>query len=238
MADPPRNRRERRAEAKKSGKPFEPLTTAADIPMAVPDFSSRPKGRTLMDIADERTRDLLKHGQPFSPQHGDGLVRDEQGRVLLPESSEDDNDDEDAPIGPLGEALFLTITLAVLHFTLNLLVHNQYGAAPPTLAPLVRMSAKEAPWLFFPVYALKHPRLVGGRWGARVKQILHLVIGTGAGCYMLWIGNRESYLDVMARAPSIGMVWIWSVVEMGLVWAVSSLAICGGFVLWHGLSLM
>ncbi|GAM88905.1 hypothetical protein ANO11243_069390 [Dothideomycetidae sp. 11243] len=242
MADSSRNRRERRADAKKTGKPFVPLTSAADIPMAVPDFS-RPTSQTLYDLAEERQRDLISKGQPFSTKHGDGLARDEQGRVLLPAEKPDRkdqpateaDDDDDPAIGPLGNAIFLSVTLTILHFTLNVLVHNQYGSAPPTVSPLAWQSVAAGPYLLAAVYLLKHPA-VANRPVA--KQCLHFGIGTVAGCYLIWIGNKESYIDVMARAPSVGAVWIWSVVEMKLLWAVTSLGICGLWVWWHGFSMM
>ncbi|KAF2156625.1 hypothetical protein K461DRAFT_1554 [Myriangium duriaei CBS 260.36] len=240
----PRNRRERRADAKKSGKQFTPLTSAADIPMTIPSYARSPDHKTLLDLAAER-QSLLDAGQPFSPVHGDGLARDEAGRVLLPRKSPDTKPgdttaaeakegEDDAPIGPLGESLFLTVTLTILHFTLNLLVHNQYGHQAPSVKPLIWQTLRVAPWLVVPVYALKHPDVAKRPW---VKNGLHFLIGTGAGCWMLWIGNRESYMDVMARAPSVGAVWIWSVVEMRLEWGVVSLGICGVWLWWHGFSL-
>jgi len=217
MADTPapRNRRERRAEAKQTGKPFVPMKTTTDIPMAVPDFS-RPTGKTLLDVAEERSQALI--------DKADALNRQRRG----------DEDGDNGPIGALGEAIFLSITLFLLHVTLNVLVHNQYGPEKPSLGPLVKDSLRVAPALLIAVYALKR-REIARR--PTVKQVLHFVLGTAAGAYMLWLANRESYIGIMKRAPSVGAVWIWNVIEMRLEWAVSSLAVCGVWLWWHGFSL-
>lgn len=262
MSSPaPRNRKERRADARQKGEKFQPLphipsasNTNIDIPLSQPDRSG-PKTKTLFELADERNA-LLAQGQPFSPVHGDGLARDEHGRVLLPardspyspstsppsaKSNGSTSDpagtasNDDSPIGPLGEALFLSVTLAMLHFTLTLLVHNQYASAPPTLAPLAKETLLAAPWLFVVVYLMKLPAIT--RW-ATVKQAVHFVAGTGAGCYLLYVGNRESYLAVMKRAPPVGAVWIWSVIEMRLIWAVISTGVCAGWLWWKGFSIL
>ncbi|PNS19346.1 Polyphosphoinositide phosphatase [Sphaceloma murrayae] len=259
---PPRNRASRRAAAKASGEKFQPLTSASAIPMAHPDYSA-PKTRTLFDIAAERN-ELFAKGQPFSPVHGDGLARDENGRVLLPakdssatttttttttngvtttekgprsEGLEDTGTEapDDDPIGPLGESIFYAISLSMLHFTLSLLVHNQYASRPPTLWPLAGETMKAAPFLWVFIYGLKCE--VVARW-ARVKQGIHFVLGVGAGCYLLWIGNRAGYLAVMKRAPPVGTVWVWSVIEMKLEWAVVSLVACIGYLWWNGFSVM
>ncbi|KAG8631588.1 hypothetical protein KVT40_000728 [Elsinoe batatas] len=249
------NRATRRSNAKRSATKSTPLTSPSDIPLAQPDRSG-PKTKTLFDIAAERN-ELLAKGQPFSPIHGDGLVRDENGRVILPiqEATSsassgagrtrggDGGGDMGAAesgeevVGPLGEAVFYTITLSMLHFTLLLLVHHQYGTTPPSLLPLAGETAKTMPVLGVFIWLLKLRTV--GRWGrGRVKQGVHLVLGTVAGCYLLWVGNRENYLGVMKRAPPVGTVWVWSVIEMKLGWAVGSLVVTGAYAWWNGFGVM
>lgn len=58
----------------------------------------------------------------------------------------------------------------------------------------------------------------------------------GLGCYLIHITNVYGYLAVMKNAPGIGCLWIWSVVELDLLWAVPSLGICIGFLKWKGYS--
>ncbi|KAI6784781.1 uncharacterized protein J7T54_007874 [Emericellopsis cladophorae] len=54
-----------------------------------------------------------------------------------------------------------------------------------------------------------------------------------AGCYLIHISNEFGYLAVMKQAPPLGCIWVWSVIELDLPWAVLSLAVAGGY-LWYG----
>jgi hypothetical protein len=97
------NRAARRAAARSSNAS---LSSANDIPLAQP--TRAPASKTLVELAAER-QDLLDKGRPF--KRNDGL-ESEQPEEL---------------IGRLGEAVVWTITLIMLHFTLDVLVHHQYA---------------------------------------------------------------------------------------------------------------
>jgi len=219
MADEqtPRNRRERRAAAKEKGEPFEPLT-AANLPMAQPDWS-RPKGKTLYDLAAER-EELLRKGQPFDKKYDDGLVRDEEGNVL----------ESEPPIGPVGDAFVFTLTLGMLHFTLDVLVYNQYRQTIEW-REIVTRTATMLPVLFVVTYVLRSKMLA--RWPL-LKQLVCFLIGAVAGCYLIYIGNTFGYYAVMKQSPPIGTLWVLAVIEMGLPFAVASLSVNGAFLWWHG----
>lgn len=107
----PRNRRERRAAAKSSNKPVESPTSTPKIKLAQPDRSG-PKGKTLLDLVEER-KHLLEQGTPFDKKYTDGLVRDEGSNIL--EAGLGDGE----PIGPIGEAVFWAVCLTMFHFTLD-----------------------------------------------------------------------------------------------------------------------
>lgn len=232
MSDPdqqaPRNRKERRAQAKANNQPMPPpLRTAADLPMRQPDRSG-PKGKTLYDLAEERRAELAAHGQPFSKIHSDGLVRDENGTILSASSK----DFSDEPLGPFGEAVFLTVSLAMLHFTLDVLVYNQYRQEIEW-PPIFKRTGTLAPVLLFIIYALKTRT---ARKVEVLRQMLFLAIAVGSGCYVIYAGNTYSYYAVMKRAPPLGTLWIWSVVEMKLEWALASVVVNLGFLFWGGYS--
>jgi hypothetical protein len=53
-----------------------------------------------------------------------------------------------------------------------------------------------------------------------------------AGCYLIHISNEFGYLAVMKQAPPLGCIWVWSVIELDLPWAVLSLTAAGTY-LWH-----
>ena len=208
----PHNRAQRRAAARKD--------EASDIKFAQPDRSG-PKGKTLLQLAEER-RALLAKGQPFPKAADPGK----------PEKS-DDSDfmfGED-PIGPVGEALLYTTTLSMLHFTLDVLVYNQYRQEVAWREIFLRL-ARMAPVLFLIIYML-HSRTVS-RFPV-LKQLFFAAVCVSAGSYMIYSGNHYGYFAVMKRAPPVGTLWIWSVVEMQLVYAVVSLALVGIYVWFSGL---
>lgn len=50
-----------------------------------------------------------------------------------------------------------------------------------------------------------------------------------SGCYLIHITNTYGYLAVMKQAPPVGCLWVWSVIELQLPWAVLSLAVAGAY---------
>ncbi|GAB7339242.1 hypothetical protein MBLNU457_5897t1 [Dothideomycetes sp. NU457] len=215
MADEraPQNRRKRRAAAKEKGEPFEPLT-AANIPMAQPDWS-RPKGKTLYDLAAER-EELLRKGQPFDKEYD----VDEEGNVL----------DSEPPIGPVGDAFIFTLTLGMLHFTLDVLVYNQYRQTIEWKEIITR-TATMLPVLFVVTFVLRSKTLA--RWPL-LKQMVCFQIGAVAGSYLICIGNTFGYYAVMKQSPPVGTLWVLAVIEMRLPFAVASVTVNGAFLWWYG----
>lgn len=234
MADDPatpRNRKERRAAARDSGQPIKPPTTEPKIKMAQPDRSG-PKGKTLLDLAAER-QSLLQHGQPFDPKHQDGAVRDEGGNIL--DAGLRGPDDADAePIGPLGQSVFWTLALGMLHFTLDVLVYQQYAQAIVWRA-IVQRTCTALPILFLLIFLLR------GETAARfprARQGFYLAVAAAAGCYTIHVANRYEYFAVMKQAPPLGTLWIWSVIEMKLGLAVVSVGVNLAFLWWMGYTML
>lgn len=58
-------------------------------------------------------------------------------------------------------------------------------------------------------------------------------MGTVAGCYLIHITNKYSYIAVLKQAPPLGCLWVWSIIELNLGLAVVSLAL-SGFFFWQG----
>jgi len=233
----PRNRKERRAAAKDSGKHPSTATinSASKIPMSQPDRSG-PKGKTLLEIADERTaalQGMMSSGQPFEKSLGDGLARDENGRVLLPAKDgdgENDDDDDDAVIGAGAESFFLATSLAMVHFTLDVLVFQQY-AQEISWPAIFKRTTIAYPILFLIVYMMKSE--LANRFQT-LKQLFCLAVAVASGCYMIYAGNTYDYFAVMKQAPPLGTLWIWSVIEMKLGYGLASIAVDAGFLLWNG----
>jgi hypothetical protein len=230
----PRNRKERRAAAKESGKhpSTSTINAAGNIPLSQPDRTG-PKGKTLLEIADERTaalQGLLASGQPFEKSLNDGLARDENGRVLLPAKDSNGDDEEDYVMGPGAEAFFLSTSLAMVHFTLDVLVFQQY-AQEISWPAIFQRTAVAYPILFLIVYMMKSE--MANRFQT-FKQLGCLAVAISSGCYMIYAGNTYDYFAVMKQAPPLGTLWIWSVIEMKLTYGLVSIAVDVGFLLWNG----
>lgn len=50
------------------------------------------------------------------------------------------------------------------------------------------------------------------------------VLCIATGITLVQVTTNEGYLNVMRQAPSLGVLWCWSVVRMDLSWAVAALA--------------
>lgn len=71
--------------------------------------------------------------------------------------------------------------------------------------------------------------LVAQKYQNRVQQTVFFATSVSAGCYLIYITNKYSYLAVLKRSPPLGCLWVWSVLEMSLGLSVLSLVGCYGF---------
>jgi hypothetical protein len=222
-----RNRAQRRAaEREKSSKTSSSShldQTDAPYELAQPDRSG-PKGKTLFEIAAERQAELEKEGfyernPPPKKAKGEGSYS---------EFLSDDEDDE--PIGPVGEAFVWGISLAMLHFTFDVMVFHQYRQTIEW-GTIFAKTGKMLPALFLVIYAL-HSKFAQ-RFPV-IKQWFFLACSIAAGCYLIKSGNNNGYYAVMKTAPPIGTLWIWSVVEMHLEYALAHVVVMLGYVWWNG----
>lgn len=220
----PRNRKERRAAVKESGKPVEAATKAPKIKLAQPDRSG-PTGKTLLDIYEDK-KAVLDQGQPFDEKYSDGIPRGESGNILDVGLGEND------PIGPVGDAVFWSVCMVMLHFTLDVLVYNQF-AQEVVWPAILKRTFTMLPILFMVVYML---RSALARSLGIVRQLFFLVVGVVAGCYLIHAGNKHQYFAVMKQAPPLGTLWVYSVIEMDLWFAAGSVLLNVGFLLYGGYS--
>ncbi|KAK5118978.1 hypothetical protein LTR62_000189 [Meristemomyces frigidus] len=217
--DAPRNRKERRAAARDTGKPIEPPTKTPKIKLAQPD-RSRPTDKTLLDLYNEK-RSLLTSGQPFD-KDADQTVMDEGGNILEAGLGDDD------PIGPLGQAVFWSFTLSMLHFTFDVLVQHQYRQDVDWPA-IFQRTATMVPILFLMIYLLRSEMV---ERFATARQAFYLVVAVVSGCYTIHVTNRYDYYYVMKQTPPLATLWIWSVIEMRLAFCVASVVANLGYLWW------
>ena len=219
--EPPKNRKERRAAAKESGKPIASATQTPKFKLQEPDRSG-PKSKTLLDLYEEK-KALLDQGQPFDKKYEDGLARDEGGNILEAGLGPDE------PIGPIGNAVFWASSLGMVHFTLDVLVYNQYRQTIEW-REIVTRSLMILPVLWLLIFTMQSQ--TASKFPL-AKQTLFFLIAVGAGCYTIHAANRYGYYAVMKQTPPLGTLWVWSVIEMNLIPAAVSVGIDVAF-LWLG----
>lgn len=115
------------------------------------------------------------------------------------------------------------------------------------MLPLTRWkqnnSSNKKPAFLFLFYVL-HPHeanqtLVPGlprRFQKHLRQMLFFAMSCISGCALVYITNSKGYLYNMKRAPPLGCLWLWAVVELDLLWAVPSLAVTAAYVWVNGYS--
>jgi hypothetical protein len=160
--------------------------------------------------------------------------------------------DEEPLIGRLGESLLWSVSLTMLHFTLDVLVMNQYAVqldwnklfqktiqALPGSQPLHPSQDTNADvhavflLFFYTFHPHPSPSLILPSLTARIPPLLHqlffFLTSVVAGCYLIHITNNYSSYAIMKQSPPLGCIWIWSVIELDVYWAVGSLIYCGIF---------
>ncbi|KAI9837277.1 MAG: hypothetical protein M1819_000351 [Sarea resinae] len=65
-------------------------------------------------------------------------------------------------------------------------------------------------------------------------QLVLLAISTLASTRIITTAHEEAYYAVMKHAPPLGTLWVWSVLEMRLGFAVASVAVTGAWCVWGG----
>ncbi|MCJ1224283.1 hypothetical protein MMC12_000927 [Toensbergia leucococca] len=203
----PRNRKERRAQSKAQQQP-----TDINFPLAQPPRQI-PTHKTLYEIA--------------SSHHPTAFPADQR-----PSSSSTTPSPDTTTISPpetilstLADSLLQTLPLTALHFTLDVLVHSQY-AQQIAWRTITTRALATFPALLLLVYIL-HPRAQYA-----LTQAFFATVSIAAGCWLVHSSNREAYFAVMKRAPPLGTLWVWSVVEMRVGVGVACLGLVGIFFWW------
>lgn len=218
------NRRERRAHAHAHPHAQSNSTSSAttQIPLEQPSRTP-PSQKTLLEIAQERQ--LFNQGD----QDAEVDARSITTTTINPDGSLSNSDPLDS--APFLDALLYTSTLTVIHFTLTFLVHHQYASEPPSLGPLFLSSSvfSPTPLLFLVLVFILHPRA-----SHLATQVLFAAMAIVAGGWLVYATNDEPYMAVMKKAPALGTLWIWAIVEMRWEWALACLSVVGGWGWWKG----
>ena len=215
------NRRERRAQARANP------AAKSDIPLQQPSREA-PSHKTLFDIAAERQ--LLNTTSRSSPPSITTTKINPDGTIETIDSASDSPDDAT----PFLDVFLYTATLIMLHFTLTVLVHHQYATTPPSLTSILYTStvASPTPVLILVLVSILHPRS-----SHLLTQILFAFLSVAAGAWLVHASNEDGYLAVMKKAPPLGTLWVWAIIEMKWEWAVGCLGVVAGWGWWKGYSM-
>jgi len=180
--------------------------------------------RGLFDAADQRERKLRKP----TPNGLNKVVDDDNDETVLSPRTE-----------RILEAILWTVSLAMLHFTLDVLVHHQYATDIHWPRLCLRTARAWALFLllFWPLHPHRDtnpyllPRTLGVplRLQRPLRQAVFFAISCAAGCYLVYISNEYGHLSIMKQAPPLGCLWIWTVIELDLLWALPSVTAVGAY---------
>ncbi|KAF1357399.1 hypothetical protein EJ07DRAFT_157698 [Lizonia empirigonia] len=208
------NRKERRAKDanKTTLHPFDPTTELDEESvrniLKHPDRSG-PKGKTLFELADERQREL-------------DAQKPKSALVAAQEALNE-------PVGAAGDAVLYAVSMTALHFTLDVIVYNQYreailwdeifkraATASPIFAILVYLTHVE--------FSYRYPNL---------RNLAFLAGSVAAGCSIVYSANTYGYFFVMKAAPPLGALWVWGVIEMSLPYAAVNVLAVVAYIWWN-----
>jgi hypothetical protein len=247
------NRKQRRAKNS-----TDHISSADDIPLAPPPEKTKsrdPKTKTLFEIAAERQAELLgsKSGAHHTQAPIDANAIKPENIVqvkigpdgsIIPDSSAESASASDTP---WLDTVLLASSLGAVHFTLSVLAMHQYaeelrfqplvaqtlGIAFPTLTVLIALFHGD---LLPASLARLSPQTKG--WVVAARSLVYLVMANVAGCYLIWLTNDKGYYAVMKNAPSVGTIWVWAVLEMGLLGALAGVLGPGLYAWWFGYGIM
>ncbi|KZL85802.1 hypothetical protein CI238_05280 [Colletotrichum incanum] len=212
------------------------------IPLAHPDRSG-PSEATLLQLAQERGLFKQAEQDPRNKNLPKGAVRIDKPSKE-DNSDDEEDDDEEALLSPtmdrIMDTLLWAVSLAMVHGTLDVLVQNQYAMKIeyPAIISRTLVAFLVLSFLFYNLHAHPtSPNLVPGlplRFQHPIRQAIFFVASTWAGCHLIYITNKFSYLYILKQAPTLGCVWIWSVLELDLTVAVASLAAAGVYLVQGG----
>ena len=207
--------------------------------------------RNLFDEADRTQAMRKKKSKKPTGQKGsdaDDEDEEEEDEIAIPPA-----------VDRIMETVLWSVCLAMLHFAFDVLVQRQFSMEfswPQIVTRALQAWISKCdtntgpsrsfafltryllPSLVFLVlfYVLHYwpsaPTLLPGlpeRYQSPLRQTIFFATSVYTGCHLIYITNEFDYMAVLKRAPPVGCLWVWSVIELDLLLSVLSLAITGGF---------
>ncbi|KAF9913875.1 hypothetical protein BX616_009406 [Lobosporangium transversale] len=118
------------------------------------------------------------------------------------------------------EGIFFSIPTTCLFIVMDILVHRQYGetySGPDALRKVIKIF----PAILIMVYfSNKHK-------AHKLTQAAMFIVSIICGCYFLHTMYRSPAMGIMLRAPGVITILVYCIVQLHLLPAVISLALCG-----------
>ncbi|KAJ8590308.1 hypothetical protein M405DRAFT_816436 [Rhizopogon salebrosus TDB-379] len=136
---------------------------------------------------------------------------------------------------PLAEEIFNAVVL-IMPFTfflvmMDILIHQQY-AQQPTFGDVAQRLLTNFPILsVFVFYTTRHkanPRM----------QFTLFLLSLAVGPRMIWLINRGSWRVNLRQCPQFATIWLYTVVQLNINWAVISLVMIGAWTWFTGMKLV
>lgn len=229
------NRKQRRAQGAQSTN----ITSSDQIPLARPKDDAPRKAKTLYEIAAEKQAALMPNERAFetSPD-STNVVKVQIGPDGKVSPLKDTKSEEE--VNPWLDTLLLASSLSALHFTLETLTIHQYAEELRFKPIFMHTIFLAFPTLAFLIHLL-HGNFLTLTLSDRTREVLQagqvlmfLTMANLAGCYLIHLTNDKGYMAVMKNAPSVGTVWVWAVLELGLVGAIAGVVGPGAYAWYHG----
>ncbi|KAJ3092854.1 hypothetical protein HK102_001679 [Quaeritorhiza haematococci] len=120
----------------------------------------------------------------------------------------------------LFQAILLAIPMTMLHGLLEYIIHMQYDYTDLFTANHV---LKRYPGILAALVAYFYlTNRFRNKW---VMQALHFAVGCASGCLLIHFSKEDETFGAMLKTPGLGVLWIYSVIEMKLTPAVVSLLV-------------
>ncbi|KAG2135918.1 uncharacterized protein EDB93DRAFT_796751 [Suillus bovinus] len=135
---------------------------------------------------------------------------------------------------PLADEIFNAVVfimpLTFFLIMMDILIHQQY-ARQPTASEIAGRLLTNFPILsIFVFYTTRHkanPR----------TQLALFILSLGVGPRMIWLINRGSWLVNMRQCPQFASIWLYTIVQLNLNWAILSLVMTGVWVWFTGMKI-
>ncbi|KAG2042940.1 hypothetical protein BDR03DRAFT_989972 [Suillus americanus] len=128
-------------------------------------------------------------------------------------------------------AVTYIIPLTSFLIMMDILIHQQY-AKQPTAGEIAGRLITNFPILsIFVFYTTRHkanPRM----------QLALFILSLGVGPRMIWLINRGSWLVNMRQCPQFATIWLYTVIQLNLNWALLTLVMIGAWAWFTGMKLV